>query len=195
MTEMPPMTIIVAATSNGLGIGLKGALPWRLKKELAYFKRATTFHPSNLTNIVIMGRKCWESIPGKFRPLPARHNIVLSRKGQVDETEGVEGIEVASSLAGASERVRGRGFGRVFIIGGGEVYREAMTMESCERILFTEVHSEAETDVDFPVEFRNGGWKRASHEELKEFVGGEVVEGNIVEGDVSYEFQMWEKEE
>src|SRR5947207_8399545 len=90
--QMPPLTIIVAATSSRLGIGLKGALPWRLKREIAYFKRATTFHPANLTNVVIMGRKCWESIPTKFRPLPGRHNIVLSRTGKV------EGAEVAKSL-------------------------------------------------------------------------------------------------
>ena len=193
--EMPPATIIVAATSSRLGIGLKGVLPWRLRKELAYFKRATTFHPSKLTNVVIMGRKCWESIPPKFRPLPARHNIVLSRKGHVDGTKGVEGVEVVSSLAAALERVRDRGFGRVFIIGGGDVYREAMAIGSCERILFTEVHGEAETDVYFPVEFRTRGWKRASHEELQDFVGGDVVKGNIEEGDLAYEFQMWEKKE
>lgn len=188
------MTVIVAATSTRLGIGLKDALPWRLKKELAYFKRATTFNPENRTNVVIMGRKCWESIPQKFRPLPARYNIVLSRKGHVDGVAGTENVEIASSLANALERVRGRGYGRVFIIGGGEVYQEAMTWANCDRILFTEVHGEAETDVEFPVEFRNGGWKRTSHEELQEFVGGEVLEGNIVEGGLSYEFQMWQNE-
>jgi len=192
---MPPMTVIVAATSSRLGIGLKGALPWRLKKELAYFKRATIFNPENLTNVVVMGRRCWESIPQKFRPLPARHNIVLSRKGRVEgASEGTENVEVASSLANALERVRGRGFGRVFIIGGAEVYREAMTMENCDRILFTDVHGEAETDVDFPVDFRKGGWKQATYEELQEFVGGDVVKGSIIEGDISYEFQMWQRE-
>jgi dihydrofolate reductase len=81
---MLPMTIIVAATSTRLGIGLKGALPRRLKKELAYFKYSTTFNPKKLTNVVMMSRKCWESIPQKFRPLRDRHNIVLSRKSQVE---------------------------------------------------------------------------------------------------------------
>ena len=189
------MTVIVAATSSRLGIGLNGALPWRLKKELAYFRRATIFNPENLTNVVIMGRRCWESIPQKFRPLPDRYNIVLSRKGRVEgASEGTEHVEVASSLATALERVCGRGFGRVFIIGGGEVYREAMTTENCDRILFTDVHGEAETDVDFPVDFRKGGWKQASYEELQEFVGGEVAKGSVIEGDLSYEFQMWQRE-
>lgn len=191
----PSLTIIVAASSARLGIGLKGNLPWRLKRELAYFKRATTFHPDNLTNVVIMGRKCWESIPPKFRPLPSRHNIVLSRKGEVDGiTETSKEVEVATSLEAALARVKENGFGRVFVIGGGEVYREAMNMESCDRILFTEVKADVETDVDFPVDFREDQkWKRKSHETLEDFVGGDVLKGDIVEGDLSYEFQLWVK--
>jgi dihydrofolate reductase len=105
----------------------------------------------------------------------------------------MENVDVASSLTDALGRIRGRGFGRVFIIGGAEVYREAVKMENCNRILFTEVHGEVETDVEFPVEFRDDGRKRSSHEALQEFVGGDVVQGSIVEGDLSYEFQMWEK--
>ena len=194
-TQMPTLIIIVAATSIRLGIGLKGSLPWRLKQEIAHFKRATTFHPENLTNVVIMGRKCWESIPPKFRPLPNRHNIVLSRKGHVDGvTESASNVEVAISLTSALERVRDRGFGRVFVIGGRDVYNEAMNMEECEKILFTEVQGDVETDVDFPVDFRKRGWKLVSHEKLEKYVGGQVQKGDIVDGRLSYEFQMWEKE-
>jgi dihydrofolate reductase len=192
--DMPSITIIVAATSSHLGIGLKGSLPWRLKQELAYFKRATTFHPENRTNVVIMGRKCWESIPPKFRPLPNRHNLVLSRQAHMKEIiQASKGAEHASSLSQALGRVRD-GFGRVFVIGGADVSREAMGLENCDRILFTEVNGDVETDVDFPVEFRrNGLWKKANHEKLEEFVGGEVPEGNIEEGTLTYEFQMWER--
>lgn len=192
---MTTLTIIVAAASSGLGIGLKGSLPWRLKQELAYFRRATTFNPDQLTNVVIMGRKCWESIPPKFRPLPNRHNIVLSRKGHVigiTDTDGIAGAEVISSLAAALERARDTEFGRIFVVGGKEVYQEAM--ESCQRILFTEVSGETETDVDFPVDFRKGGWKRLSHEELEKFIGGDVQRGEIVDGNLKYEFQMWERD-
>jgi dihydrofolate reductase len=187
--SMPPVTIIVAATSSALGIGLKGLLPWRLKHEIAYFKRATTFHPANLTNVVIMGRKCWESIPPRFRPLPGRHNIVLSRTGKA------QGVEVAGSLEDAVRSVKTRdGFGRVFVIGGAEVYREAMKLHNCERILFTEVKGNVETDVSFPSDFRDGvNWTRKDHKDLETFVGGEVPRGDIVEGDLSYEFEMWER--
>jgi len=193
MQHRPPsLTIIVAATSSRLGIGLKGSLPWRLKQELSYFKQATTFNPENLTNVVIMGRKCWESIPLKFRPLPSRHNIILSRKGGVKAD--TEKVEVAHSLSEALERVQNRGFGRIFIIGGGEVYREAMNLGICDRILFTEVKPDVETDVAFPMDFRTSGWRRVRHEALEEFVGQPVPKGEIVEGTLSYEFQLWEKE-
>ena len=196
-TEMPSpsLTIIVAATSSHLGIGLKGTLPWRLKREIAYFKRATTYHPENRTNVVIMGRKCWESIPPKFRPLPTRHNIVLSRKGKVEGiSEESAGVEVASSLRDALTRLKGSEFGRIFIIGGGEVYQEAMQMASCDKILFTEVKADMETDVDYPIDFRRDQeWARMSHEELEAFVGGDVHKGDIIEDDLSYEFQMWER--
>jgi dihydrofolate reductase len=194
-TSLPRFTIIVAATSSRLGIGFKGILPWRLKREIGYFKHATTFHPDALTNVVIMGRKCWESIPPKFRPLPKRHNIVLSRRGRVDGIHETSlASEVATSLVMALERSQNRGFGRIFVIGGGEVYREAMDIGCCERILFTEVMGEVETDVEFPVEFRKEGWKRASHEQLEKFIGNEVEKGDITEGNLQYSFQMWERE-
>ena len=69
-----------------------------------------------------------------------------------------------------------------------------MTMDNCERILFTEVQGDVETDVDFPIEFRKGGWKQVSHERLEKFIGGEVQKGAITEGNLTYEFQMWERE-
>ena len=74
---MTRLTLIVAATrSNGIGQG--GQLPWRLAKEMAYFKRVTTSAPEGSMNAVVMGRNTWESIPQKFRPLNKRLNIVVS---------------------------------------------------------------------------------------------------------------------
>jgi dihydrofolate reductase len=194
----PSLTIIVAATSSNLGIGLKGTLPWRLKHELAYFKKVTTYNPQHLPNVVIMGRKCWESIPAKFRPLSDRINVVLSRSGRVEglpspaeSAPQAKGVSVATSLREGIDGMTGTG--RVFVIGGGEVYREAMGLRECGRILFTEVSGTVETDVEFPVDFREGGWVRASQERLEEFVGCEVERGDIVEGTLRYEFQMWER--
>lgn len=78
------MTIIVAATTtNGIGVveGAVARLPWKLSKEMAYFARATTSAPLTRQNSVIMGRRTWESIPMRFRPLKQRLNVILSRDG------------------------------------------------------------------------------------------------------------------
>jgi dihydrofolate reductase len=75
---MSPLTIIVAATKSN-GIGQKSLLPWRLPKEMAYFARVTSAAPNGKMNSVIMGRKSWESIPKKYRPLKERVNVVVSR--------------------------------------------------------------------------------------------------------------------
>jgi dihydrofolate reductase len=75
---MSHLTLIVAATRAN-GIGQNSGLPWHLTKELAYFSRVTSGAPEGCMNAVIMGRKTWESIPRKVRPLPKRVNVVISR--------------------------------------------------------------------------------------------------------------------
>jgi dihydrofolate reductase len=77
-TTRSPFSVIVAATTSG-GIGKDGNLPWRLSKDMQYFKAVTTRSPEGKRNAVIMGRKTWESIPAKFRPLPDRINVVITR--------------------------------------------------------------------------------------------------------------------
>ena len=74
---MTRLTLIVAATRTN-GIGQNAQLPWRLPKEMAYFKRVTTNAPEGSMNAVVMGRNTWESIPQRFRPLDKRLNIVIS---------------------------------------------------------------------------------------------------------------------
>lgn len=85
---MTKFALIVAATEE-LGIGLLSNLPWRIPKDMAFFKQATTYVPKefenrNVKNAVIMGRVTWESIPPKFRPLDNRYNIVVSRNLDYD---------------------------------------------------------------------------------------------------------------
>jgi len=81
-------TLIVAATAtNGIGIieGTTAKLPWRLPKEMAYFARVTSAAPKGQQNALIMGRRTWQSIPPKFRPLANRLNIILTRDEQFRE--------------------------------------------------------------------------------------------------------------
>lgn len=92
MTEMPsstrlPLTLI-AAVSPSNGLGKNGGLPWSLRGEMAYFRRATSHAGPTKRNAVIMGRNTWESIPLKFRPLKGRLNVVVSRSvGQKRQEE------------------------------------------------------------------------------------------------------------
>ena len=98
--------IVVAATKDEMGIGLDGALPWRLPKDMAYFKAVTSrVDEPGARNAVIMGRKTWESIPAKFRPLPGRLNVVLSASGALVEAADAEngGANANGGATGAPE--------------------------------------------------------------------------------------------
>jgi len=142
-----PVSVIVASTAKG-GIGKDGGIPWRLKDDMAYFKRITTTAPSGKTNAVIMGRKTWESIPAKFRPLPDRLNVVLSSTAAADSFEGAT---VARSLTEALESLAGRSeTGEVFVIGGAAVYKEAVELPNCARIYLTRVGIDVDCDAFFP---------------------------------------------
>ena len=98
-TRLPAFSLVVAADQEN-GIGKGGKLPWRLPGEMAYFKRLTTEAPAGRRNAVIMGRKTYESIQPKYRPLTDRFNMVLSR----DMTYRPQGAFVVSSLDAATDR-------------------------------------------------------------------------------------------
>lgn len=195
MMHPPELTIIVAATNRSMGIGLGGTLPWALKKDMAYFARITKRTPQPLLpgarNAVIMGRKTWGSIPDKFRPLKDRFNVVVSRTMR-EARDGRE-LLVTSSLQSASDEAT---LGKVFVIGGAEIYRQALELSNCNRILLTRILDDFETDVSFPVVLDPtipGPWKMKSREELDEFVGENTPEGVQVENGIRYVFEMWER--
>lgn len=87
MNQQKSLILIVALTAS-YGIGRSNALPWKLKNEMAYFKRVTSFVPTfdsfEWMNVVLMGRKTWESLPLQFRPLKGRINVIISRKESLD---------------------------------------------------------------------------------------------------------------
>jgi hypothetical protein len=97
LLHMFPLTIIVAATKTN-GIGQNARLPWRIPKEIAYFSRVTSNAPEGYSNVVIMGRNTWESIPKKFRPLPNRVNIVVSRDKTYEPYVGPSYLEACSPI-------------------------------------------------------------------------------------------------
>jgi dihydrofolate reductase len=125
------VSLIVAVAENGV-IGREGQLPWHLSSDLKRFKRMTMGHA------LVMGRRTFESIG---RPLPGRESFVLTRR----EDYQPEGVHVVRDFATALDR--GAAWGEVFVIGGAEVFREALPLAS--RIYLTRVHAEVEGDVTF----------------------------------------------
>lgn len=213
------LTLIVAATPKN-GIGKNGALPWpMLKKEMAYFARVTKRVPTSTStssnpskaedkqakslprNAVIMGRKTWDSIPPKFRPLKDRTNIVISSQERGALSGVTDDVIVSSSiLDGLSELEkavqsgRAPALGRAYVIGGARIYNAAMELEQTKHVLLTRVAREYECDTFFPDLEGSEQWARKERKELEDFVGEEVVEGGLEEEGVKYEFQLWERE-
>lgn len=143
----PRITLIVARARNGV-IGRDGALPWRLPEDLAFFKRTTMGYP------IVMGRRTWESIG---RPLPGRRNIVVS--GQAGWVAG--GAEVAASLDAALMLCAGAT--DVFVIGGAQLYRDALPR--ADRLIVTEIDADFEGDTHWPPP-DPAHWREAAREHL-----------------------------
>jgi dihydrofolate reductase len=146
-----PLVLVVAVARNGV-IGGDNRLLWRLKSDMAHFKRCTMGRP------MIMGRKTFDSI-GK--PLPGRETIVLTR----DMSYARQGVLVAHDLEGAlklAEEAAARlGAGEIAIVGGGEIYSQTMPLAA--RIELTEVALEPDGDAYFP-EMDPGAWRETSRE-------------------------------
>ena len=117
---------LVWAEAHGGAIGRGGTMPWHLPEDLAHFKAETLGAP------VVMGRRTWESLPERFRPLPGRENYVVTRDpGYVAEGARVvgsldEAIEAAGAIGGAEAAGSTGAAERIGVIGGGELYRAAM---------------------------------------------------------------------
>ncbi|PIA55834.1 hypothetical protein AQUCO_00700274v1 [Aquilegia coerulea] len=145
---------VVVAATRSLGIGKNGKLPWRLPSDLKFFKEITmgTSNPGNM-NAVIMGRRTWESIPPKHRPLPGRLNVVLTRSGN-SNVAAAENVVVCGSLASALELLAGSPYSpsieKVFVIGGGQIFRDALNAPECDAIHMTEIEASIECDTFMP---------------------------------------------
>ncbi|PIW36545.1 MAG: hypothetical protein COW24_05045 [Candidatus Kerfeldbacteria bacterium CG15_BIG_FIL_POST_REV_8_21_14_020_45_12] len=163
---------LVAACDKQRGIGKAGKLPWHLKKEMAYFKNLTTAVTDvGLKNMVVMGRATWESIPDKFRPLPERNNVILSRNTKYV----AEGAAVASSFDEAIQLVDDS-VDRIFVIGGGAVYNDTITHPAVDGVYLTEIDYTFQCDTFFP--------------ELPPGYARQVLKSGS-EGDISFTFSLY----
>ncbi|KAK8791962.1 hypothetical protein WA158_005352 [Blastocystis sp. Blastoise] len=177
-------SIIVAATDR-LGIGLKGSIPWRLREDMKYFKQITcTTEDPEKRNAVIMGRLTYESLPEQYRPLKDRINYILSRDESTIEKYGnIENVIVCSSLDEALLKVFNRVetplIEKVFIIGGGQIYKSAIHLPECEYIYITKIHSTIDCDTFFPI--IDNSFELTSHSEDK------------IENEISFCFDIYKK--
>ncbi len=144
---MKDFSIIVAMDSQR-GIGKGGLLPWHLSADLKHFKKVTTEAAPGKRNAVVMGRKTWESIPERFRPLPGRLNIVLTRSAQYDlPGEVMRGSGLEEVLLKISQMLD---INHVFVIGGALVYGEAIQLPQCYRLYVTVIDQVFDCDAFFP---------------------------------------------
>jgi dihydrofolate reductase len=127
---------LVAAVARGGVIGRDSGIPWRLPEDVARFRELTTGHA------VVMGRKTWDSIPDRFRPLPERRNVVVTR----NPAWHAEGAERVSSVEDALELLEDEG--HAFVIGGAEIYAAALPL--ADELLLTEIERDVEGDTFFP---------------------------------------------
>jgi dihydrofolate reductase len=155
--------IVVARAGNGV-IGRDGGLPWHLPTDMRRFRELTSGHA------VVMGRKTYESIPDRYRPLPERRNLVLS----TNRDWRAPGAEVFGDLAGALEACGGD----CFVIGGERTYGEALPLAA--RVYATEVEGEIEGDVFFPA-LADGEWRCVQQSE------------RVVENDHGFTFCVYER--
>jgi dihydrofolate reductase len=133
------VSLIVAVSENDV-IGKENDLIWHLPKDIKFFKEATLNHH------VIMGRKNFESIPHKFRPLPNRTNIVITRQSDYK----AEGSIVVNSVEEALKVAKSNGENEAFIIGGGQIYKIALEKNLVDRIYLTRIHHSFDGDTFFP---------------------------------------------
>ena len=137
--------LIVAVAKNGV-IGRDGGLPWKeLKDDMKHFRETTMNVDVSRPHAVVMGRNTWNSIPAQFRPLPKRLNIVISSTLRKCEFAGVT---IVATLAEAYEMAKLSLCQRAFVIGGAQLYREAL--KDADVAFVTHVYVDAEGDVRLP---------------------------------------------
>jgi dihydrofolate reductase len=138
---------VIAAVARGGVIGRDGGIPWRLPEDMGRFRELTVGHA------VVMGRRTWESLPDRFRPLPGRTNVVVTR----NRDWSARGANRAGSVEEALDLLDSEP--QVFVIGGGEIYTAALPF--VDELLLTELDADIAGDTTFP------SWDREEFEEIE----------------------------
>lgn len=149
------ISLIVAVSRNGIIGRLDGTMPWHIKEEFKHFKNTTLGHP------ILMGRKTFETL-GK--PLKGRLNIIITRNKNY-KTE-FDDVKIISSLSGAIEYCKIEKFEQIFVIGGGEIYKQAIDI--VDEMIISTMKFDAEGEVKFP-DYNPENWKETEKQEHDEF--------------------------
>ncbi|MFZ9297746.1 MAG: dihydrofolate reductase [Hylemonella sp.] len=129
------LNLIFAQAANGV-IGKDGTMPWHLPEDLAHFKRLTQGWP------VIMGRKTWDSLPPRFRPLPGRVNVVVTRQPDWQAEGAIAVHSLSAALASCA------GHAQAWVIGGAQIYAQALPM--ADTVEITEIEASFDGDTFAP---------------------------------------------
>lgn len=155
--DKPLISAVVAIGAKDRSIGAENKLLWHIPDDMKRFRDITMGHP------VIIGRKTYESLPSKFRPLPGRDNIVVTR----DESYEALGAQVAHSLEEAVALAKSMSQGEIHIGGGQQIYEQALPL--IDKLYLTVVHSGKSGDTFFPA-YEHLFTKKTSREE-REYEG------------------------
>ena len=144
----PPNYACVVAIDRARGIGRDNDLPWpKLPGDLGHFKRITcNTRVAAARNAVVMGRRTWDSVPAKYRPLAGRINVVVSRSADFDDD-----AITARDLHGAIDAATAAGAESIYVVGGGQIYAEAVEDPRCVSLYITQLDAEFPCDAHFPV--------------------------------------------
>lgn len=149
-TDHPPLVVIAAVARNGV-IGRDGQMPWHLSADMAHFRSLTSGCP------VIMGRSTWDSLPPRFRPLPGRTNIVVTRNPDWSATGAIAVPSLDAALSRARQVCQPEQ--RIFVAGGAQLYAQALAL--ADELELTEVHADVDGDTRFP------DWDRDRFHEIR----------------------------
>ncbi|KAG0226786.1 dihydrofolate reductase [Actinomortierella wolfii] len=240
-TINPRAFAIVVAADLAQGIGKNGGLPWRLRKDMAFFAKVTSKIPQNQgkssntpppaaaaapaagtvatsykqANACIMGRKTWESIPSKFRPLANRFNIIVTRNPKYLDDKPEKDhpmVTIASSLEAALDLVAAINdksnpapspslndlvIPRTFLIGGSQLYNDGVRSSDLDLVFLTRVHTVVEDCDSFFPKLEPFGFHQMSADKGHTFIESyieESVEGGIIEeGGYKFEYTVYTK--
>ena len=179
---MKVVGIVAVSDNNVMGDSKTNAIPWKIKGEQTFFKDTTWGCP------IIMGRKTWDSIPKKFRPLVGRINIVLSKT-----ILNNDGYFHFSNLKEAIDWTIKENCPNIFIIGGGEIYNT--TFDLVDRIFLTRVTSENEIvcDTFLKMDRLDQYFKQLDECRVQEIIGHDTTTGWQVEKEYSFQFQIFDR--